>query len=117
MRNYEHKTYSAEFKMAAIQEFQSRNVSLRVFVIEKGIALSTFESWLTKARKAGYQIARKFPSNLTPIEITKEAKEIIKENDQTRNESFTMKVRSMVFTFPLSSLKEVIEVISDDWFK
>ena len=114
MRNYEHKTYAAEFKMAAIQEFQSRNISIRDFVIEKGIALSTFESWLTKARKAGYQIAKKFPSNLTPIEITKEAKSIIKESNQKMNETFTMKVKSMVFTFPLSSLKEVIEVISDD---
>lgn len=115
MKTY--NVYSAEFKMAAIEEYQSRDLSLRDFTKEKGIAFSTFGSWLTKARKSGYQIAKRSPRGLAPIDITNEAKTIIKENDQQKNETFTMKVKSLIFTFPLSSLKEVIEVISDDWFK
>lgn len=48
-----YKVYSAEYKIAIINEFVSRNLSVRTFAAEKGIGLSTFESRLIKARKAG----------------------------------------------------------------
>ena len=60
-----YKTYSAEYKMAMIDEYMSRRVTIRAFVKEKDIGLSTFESWLTKLRKAGQlgslKVSRKFP--------------------------------------------------------
>lgn len=48
-----YRTYSAEYKMSMINEYLSRNITIRNFVKEKDIGLSTFESWLTKLRKAG----------------------------------------------------------------
>ena len=36
-----------------INEYLSRNITIRNFVKEKDIGLSTFKSWLTKLRKAG----------------------------------------------------------------
>lgn len=114
MRNYERKIYAAEFKLAAIEEFQSKNISIREFAEEKGIALSTFNSWLIKARKSGYQIIRRSTNHLSPIDVTKEAKRIIKDSDEINNGTFTLKIKSIVLTLPISSFKQVIEVISDD---
>ena len=49
----QYKTYSAEYKMAMIDEYISRNIIIRAFVKEKDIGLSSFVSWLTKLRRAG----------------------------------------------------------------
>lgn len=49
-----HNTYSAEYKMATVEECLSRDVTAREFANEKGLPVSTFFSWITKYRKAGY---------------------------------------------------------------
>lgn len=40
-----YKVYSAEYKIAMIEEFMSRNLSVRAFAAEKEIGLSTFKSF------------------------------------------------------------------------
>ena len=40
----QYKTYSAEYKMAMIDEYISRNIIIRAFVKEKDIGLSSFVS-------------------------------------------------------------------------
>lgn len=111
-------TYSAEFKMAAIEEFFSRNISIRDFVKEKDIGLSTFVSWLRKLRKAGKIGYKKnllyAPKEMLPIDVTKEAKEIIKERRTRNTNTFTLETRGMKLTFPIDNLKEVLEVINHD---
>lgn len=42
----QYKIYSAEYKIALIEQFESRNVSMRLFCKENNICLSTFVSWL-----------------------------------------------------------------------
>ncbi len=44
----EYNIYPAEYKLALIEEYRSRNISIRAFAREKGVGLSTFESWLKK---------------------------------------------------------------------
>ena len=44
-------TYSAEYKLSLIEEFQSRNISMRLFCKEKDVHLNTFISWLKSKRK------------------------------------------------------------------
>lgn len=113
-----YKTYSAEFKMAAIEEYFSRNISIRAFVKEKDIGLSTFVSWLTKLRKAGkigYKKEKLYPlKEMFPIDVTKEAKEIIEEKRTTNGNSFTLEIRGMKLTFSIDNLKEALEVINHD---
>lgn len=113
-----YKTYSAEYKMSMIDEYMSRNITLRAFAKEKGIGLSTFESWLTKLRKAG-QLGYRRNKIITrgetlPIDVAKEVKEIVKEESNKSSNIFTLETKGMKLTFSLSSLKEVLEVINDD---
>ena len=78
----DYKIYTAEYKMALINEYQSRNITIRAYCKEKDISLSTFESWLVKLRKAGqlaYQRREVITTDNFPIDITTEAKAIIKE--------------------------------------
>lgn len=111
----QYKIYSAEYKLALIEEYKSRNISLRAFVKEKDISLSTFESWLTKIRRYGTPMLR-MPTALNdkpliPIDITSEAKEIIKEQAVNTNNTFTLETKGMKLTFSISNLKNVLEVI------
>ena len=114
-----YKTYSAEYKMAMIDEYMSRRVTIRAFVKEKDIGLSTFESWLTKLRKAGQLGYKKdkviVPNEMLPIDITNEAKEIIKEERNiTSSSTFTLETKGMKLTFSINNLKEVFRVINND---
>ena len=114
----QYKTYSAEYKMAMIDEYMSRNVTIRAFAKEKDIGLSTFESWLTKLRKAG-QLGYKKDKVITtgeilPIDVTREVKTIIKEESHKTSNTFTLETKGMKLVFSISNLKEVLEVINDD---
>lgn len=89
----QYRTYSAEYKMSMINEYLSRDITIRNFVKEKGIGLSTFESWLTKLRKAGqlgYKkdkvISRK---EMVPIDVTSETKTIMKQLIELLNKCWT----------------------------
>ena len=114
----EYKTYSAEYKMQMIDEYMSRNITIRAFVKEKDIGLSTFESWLTKLRKAGQlgYIKDKVITReeMLPIDVTKETKEIIREEMVSSSNIFTLETKGMKLTFSISNLKKVLEVINDD---
>ena len=79
----EYNIYSAEYKLALTEEYRSRNISISAFAREKGVSLSTFENWLKKVRQYGTPMLR-IPAVLIdkppkPIDITSEAKEIIRE--------------------------------------
>ena len=114
----QYRTYSAEYKMSMINEYLSRDITIRNFVKEKGIGLSTFESWLTKLRKSGQLGYKKDKSVLTkgmlPIDVTNEAKTIIKEESAKSANVFTLETKGMKLTFSIYNLKEVLEVINDD---
>ena len=114
-----YKTYSAEYKMAMINEYLSRKVTMRAFVKEKDIRLSTFDSWLLKLRRDGQLGCKKdkviAPNKMLPIDITNEAKEIIKEERNiTSSSTFTLETKGMKLTFSINNLKEVFRVINDD---
>ena len=113
----DYKIYTAEYKMALINEYQSRNITIRAYCKEKDISLSTFESWLVKLRKAGqlaYQRREVITTDNFPIDITTEAKAIIKEEVNKKSNTFTLETRGMKLTFSINNLKEVLEVINHD---
>lgn len=113
-----YKVYSAEYKIAMIEEFMSRNLSVRAFAAEKEIGLSTFESWLTKARRAGkigYLKDRKSLQNpVVPMDVTNEVKTIIHEKHVCQNNVFTLETKGMKLTFSITDLKTVLGVINHD---
>ena len=113
----QYKIYSAECKIALIEEYRSQNVSMRTFCKEKDISLSTFESWLRKIRMYGQPGLNMFPKTndfLTPIDVTTETKTIIKEESIKASNTFVLETKGMKLTFSLSDLKTVLEVINND---
>lgn len=94
-----YKIYSAEYKMSMIDEYMSRNITIRAFAKEKDIGLSTFESWLTKLRKAG-QLGYKRNQIITrretlPIDVAREVKEIVEEESNKSSNIFTLETKGM----------------------
>ena len=113
----QYKIYAAEYKVALIKEYQSGNISMRAFCKEKDISLSTFESWLRKIRMYGQPGLKMLPEAngfLTPIDVTDETKEIVKEKSYKPSNTFTLETKGMKLTFSINSLKEVLEVINND---
>lgn len=114
----QYRTYSAEYKMSMINEYLARDITIRNFVKEKDIGLSTFESWLTKLRKAGqlgYKKDKVVSKNgMLPIDVTNEAKTIIKEESAKSSNVFTLETKGMKLTFSIYNLKEVLKVINND---
>lgn len=114
----QYRTYSAEYKMSMIDEYLTRDITIRNFVKEKAIGLSTFESWLTKLRKAGqlgYKKDKIISKNgMLPIDVTNEAKTIIKEESAKSSNVFTLETKGMKLTFSIYNLKEVLKVINND---
>ena len=102
--------YSAEYKMATVEEYVARDVTVRDFAKEKNIPIATFSSWITKFRKAGYPCARR-DTRPKPMEITHQVKQIINEEKEA---FFTLETKGMKFTFSISNLKQVLEAISND---
>lgn len=51
---------------------------------------------------------------MLPIDVTKEAKEIIKERRTRNTNTFALETRGMKLTFSIDNLKEVLEVINHD---
>jgi len=111
----EYKVYSAEYKISLIEEFQSRNISMRAFCKEKDLSLSTLESWLRKIRLYGQpsikMLTKMNNDALMPVDVTSEAKAIINEEINHNNDTFTLETKGMKLTFSISNLKEVLEVI------
>ena len=109
-----YNVYSVEFKLAMIEEFNSRSVTIREFANEKNISPSTFSSWLYRLRKEESSMHNVVPvdNGFSPIEVTNEVKAII--NDDKKSGSFSLKVKNMVLTFSISNLKEVFEAIKND---
>ena len=116
----EYKIYAAEYKWALIEEYQSRNVSMRAYCKEKELSLSTFASWLKKIRMYGQPELKMLPhsnNKLSPIDVTNEVKTITKEADESSNYTFTLETKGMKLTFSINNLKEVFEVINNGWSK
>ena len=113
----EYKIYAAEYKLALIKEYQSRNVSMRAYCKEKELSLSTFGSWLKKIRMYGQPELKTLShsnNKLSPIDVTNEVKTITKEVDESSNYTFTLETKGMKLTFSLSDLKTVLGVINND---
>ena len=112
----EYKIYAAEYKWALIEEYQSRNVSIRAYCREKELASSTFASWLKKIRMHGQPELKTLPhsdNKPSPIDVTNEVKAIAKEADGSSNHTFTLETKGMKLTFSINNLKEVFEVINN----
>ena len=112
----EYKIYAAEYKWALIEEYQSRNVSMRDYCKEKELSLSTFASWLKKIRMYGQIELKRLPrsnNKLSPIDVTNEVKTITKEVDESSNYTFTLETKGMKLTFSINNLKEVFEAINN----
>ena len=66
--NMEHRTYTAEYKIAVIEEYLKSDVNEKRFAKEKGLPLSTLRSWLAKTNKA-----RDFSDdNMTLVDVTEQ---------------------------------------------
>ena len=112
-----YKIYAAEYKISLIEEYQSRNISMRAFCKEKELCLSTFVSWLKKMRMYGQSKLKMVPKtneNLLPIDVTTEAKTILKEESIKTSNTFILETKGLKLTFSINNLKEVLEVINHD---
>ncbi len=113
----EYKIYAAEYKISLIEEYQSRNISMRAFCKEKELCLSTFVSWLKKMRMYGQSKLKMVPKtneNLLPIDVTTETKTILKEESIKTSNTFILETKGLKLTFSINNLKEVLEVINHD---
>ena len=114
----QYKVYSAEYKISLIEEYQSRDISMRAFCKEKDLCLSTLESWLRKIRLYGQSGIKMLPkaNNNTevPLDVTNETRAIINEESRNISNTFTLKTKGMTLTFSINNLKDVLEVINND---
>ena len=101
-----YKSYSAEYKLTIVDEYLSRDISIRKYADEKNIPVRTFYSWLQKVRSNRNQPIRK--DNLAPIDITNETKAMIKDSPSSH---FTMKIKGITFSFSIDDLNKVLEAI------
>lgn len=112
----QYKIYAAEYKMSLIEEYQSRNISMRAFCKEKELCLSTFVSWLKKIKMYGQPQLKMVPKaneNLLPIDVTTETKTILKEESIKTSNTFILETKGLKLTFSINNLKEVFEVINN----
>ena len=114
-----HNTYSVEFKIAVVEEFFARNISYRKFVDEKGLKLPTFCVWVKKYKAANGTTPTIYKRNDKLIDIKDEVKAFMPEltENSRENATFVMEVNNLKFTFNINNLKEVLEVIKNDWTK
>ena len=114
----QYKVYSAEYKISLIEEYQSRDISMRAFCKEKDLCLSTLESWLRKTRlygQPGIKMLSKANNNtVVPLDVTNETRAIINEESRNISNTFTLKAKGMTLTFSINNLKDVLEVINND---
>lgn len=114
----QYKVYSAEYKISLIEEYQSRDISMRAFCKEKDLCLSTLESWLRKIRLYGQPGIKMLPkannNTVVPLDVTNETRAIINEESRNISNTFTLKTKGMTLTFSINNLKDVLEVINND---
>ena len=67
-KNKEHRTYTAEYKIAVIEEYLKSDVNERSFAKEKGLPLSTLRSWLAKTNK----VRVVSDDNMTLVDVTEQ---------------------------------------------
>ena len=65
-----YKTYSAEFKIAKIEEFMKSGKSEAAFCRDEGICLSTFRSWRSKSSLVKAETTVENKNNLTLVDVT-----------------------------------------------
>lgn len=113
----ERKTYSDEFKIELIREYQIRQIGISEFVLEKNLSESTF-----KKRLEIYRLAETLKNesktkreNSILIDVTDEAKEIIKASTTTNVEQkVDLEINGIKLTVSLKNLRTVLEVIQND---
>ena len=111
-----YQIYTAEFKMAMINEFINGNYKAMAFAKDNDIKYSTFRSWLCRFNKNNHKpVVRNVDNNLMkPIDVTSEAKAIATRESSHQDSIIKMEYKGMKFSFSLSCLKEVVEVIYND---
>lgn len=113
----ERKTYSDDFKINLIREFQSGNAGIHEFVSKKNLSESTFKKWLEIYRLANTLEKEKNIriKNSILIDVTDEAKEIIKESNTNPEQKIDFEINGIKLTLSLKNLKIVLEAIQNDW--
>ena len=108
-----YQIYTAEFKMAMINEFINGNYNVQAFAKDNNIRYSTFRSWLYRFNKNNQQPVIRTVDNdlMKPIDVTSEAKAIAKRESSRRESTIKMEYKGMKLSFPASCLKEVLEAI------
>ncbi len=113
----ERKTYSDEFKIKLIKEYQIRQIGISEFVLEKNLSESTFKKWLEIYRlaetlKNESKMKRK---NSILIDVTDEVKEIIKASTTANVEQkIDLEINGIKLTVSLKNLRTVLEAIQND---
>lgn len=113
----ERKTYSDDFKIKLIREFQHGRVGISEFVSKKNLSENTFKKWLEIYRLAELLEKEKKAKSKKAIliDVTKEAKEIIKNSKTDPDSKIDFEINGIKLTFSLKNLKTVLEVIQNDW--
>lgn len=107
--------YSLEFKLKLIKEFKESNLSLVKFCLNKNISLQTFITWKKK-----YDV----DPEIQPLKTSEIGNSIQLFNNDVvitpgeiglqEEPTCYIKVKNVQIQIPLSNLKKVIEVLSND---
>ncbi len=109
------KTYSDDFKIKLIREFENRKVGIPEFVQEKNISQSTFKKWLEIYRIAETLECtnKEIKETLDLIDVTEETKEIVNESKPVADQKIDIEINGIILTFSLKNLRTVLEAIQN----
>lgn len=110
------RRYTDDFKLKLVEEYENGDLGIADFTSKNKISMSTFGKWLEKYRKHGeIKSKREISENIKPIDITKEAKEIMKESITHEEQKISLEINGITLTFPLKNLKIFLEAIQNGW--
>lgn len=108
------KVYTDDFKIKMVREYEKGELSIAEFAAKNAITQCTFQRWLEVYRKNDVAKSETKPNeNVKPIDITKEAKEIISETMVTEEPKIDIEINGITLTFPLKNLKKILEAIQN----
>ena len=109
------KVYSDDFKRKMVMEYEDGDISAPEFAEKHKISVFTFRKWLESSKKIGNFNVQKesFSSGVKPIDVTKEAKEIISKPKSTENKKIDVEINGIVLSFSSKDLRTFLEAIQN----
>ena len=109
------RIYSDDFKRKMVMEYEDGDISAPEFAEKHKISVFTFRKWLESSNKIRILNIQKepFSSNIKPIDITKEAKEIITKPKVAENKKIDVEINGIVLSFSSKDLRTFLEAIQN----